>query len=90
MLVRKYLINYWVEGFLQFMIKLGVKGLVTNWATLSSFLVQSIIIINRPGVAGAVLQTPPWLTNSVGQSSFVEISSNHHNFQTVRARDLRF
>ena len=31
-------------------------------------------VINRPGVAGAVLQTPLWFIKSVTQSSFVKIS----------------
>ena len=54
----------------------------------------TLLIINRPGVAGAVLQTPPLLINSVSQSvsqsSFVEISSAQLHSQTVRARDFKF
>ena len=49
---------------------------------------------NRPGEAGAVLQTALSLINKlikwVSQSSFVKISSKHHTSQTVRAKDLKF
>ena len=44
--------------------------------------------VNRPGVAGAVLQTPS--INSVTESSFVKISSKHLRSQIVKARDLTF
>ena len=40
-------------------------------------------LVNRPGVAGAVLQTPPSFIDLVSQSSFVEISSKHFQSQTV-------
>ena len=52
--------------------------------------VHSDRIINRPGVAGAVLQTPLLLINLLTQSFFVEISSEHLQSQTVRARELTF
>ena len=39
---------------------------------LSMFLVP-VRIINRPGVARAVLQTPPLLIHSVSESSFVKL-----------------
>ena len=42
-----------------------------NWALHFSVPKQ---IINRPGVAGAALQTPPSLTDWLGQRSFVEWS----------------
>ena len=58
--------------------------------TLGGYTGFACKVFNRPGVAGAVLQTPPSLINRFIDSSFVEISSNHHNFQTVRARDLKF
>ena len=45
--------------------------------------------INRPGEAGAVLQTPLSLINSFSDSWFVEISSRHLHSQTVRPRDLK-
>ena len=47
-------------------------------------------VFNRPGVAGAVLQIPPSLIDSVSNSSFPSKYSKHHNSQTVRARDLKF
>ena len=43
-------------------------------------------IINRPGVAGALLQT----ASSVIKSWFVEIYSKHCQSQTGRARELKF
>ena len=51
---------------------------------------SNTFFFNRPGVARAVLHSPPSLINRLTKSSFVEIYSNHHNFQTVRARDLKF
>ena len=45
---------------------------------------------NRPGVAGAVLQTLPLPIKSVGQSSFSSKSSKHHNSKTVKPRELKF
>ena len=47
-------------------------------------------IITTPGEAGAVLQTPPSVSESVSESSFVEISSIHCISQTVRGRELNF
>ena len=46
-------------------------------------------IINRPGVAGAVLQTALSLCK-VTNSWFVEIYSKHCQYQTGRARKLKF
>ena len=46
-------------------------------------------IFNRPGVARAVLQSPPWLINSVTHP-LVKISSKHSQSQTGRARVLKF
>ena len=46
-------------------------------------------VINRPGVAGAVLQSPPSLINSVSDP-LVKISSKHSQSQTGRARVLKF
>ena len=48
------------------------------------------VMFNRPGVAGAVLQTPASLIKSVAQSSFSSKSSKHHNSQTVWPRELTF
>ena len=42
-------------------------------------------IVTRPGVAGAVLQTPPLLIQ-VSKASFVKISSTNLHSQTVRVR----
>ena len=47
-------------------------------------------IINRPGVAGTVLQTPSSLSQSVSQSVFSSEPSTHHYTQTGRARELKF
>ena len=43
-------------------------------------------LFNRPGVAGAVLQT----ASSFSNSWFVEIYSKHCQSQTGRARELKF
>ena len=51
---------------------------------------EALLIINRPGVAGAVLRTLPLLIDLFSHSSFVEISSAHLHSQTVRARELKF
>ena len=47
-------------------------------------------IINRPGVAGAIHQTPSALVNYFSKSAFVEISSKHLHSQFVRAKELKF
>ena len=47
-------------------------------------------IFNRPGVAGAVLQTSSSLIKSVTKAAFSSESSQHHKSQTVRARKLKF
>ena len=47
-------------------------------------------LFNRPGVAGAVLQTPLWLSDKFIQSSFPSKSSTHHYSQTVRAGEFTF
>ena len=47
-------------------------------------------MFNRPGAAGAVLQTPLSLINWLIESSFVEISSEHLHSKTVRAGKLKF
>ena len=46
-------------------------------------------IFNRPVKPGLFYKHMS-LINLFGDSSFVEISSNNHNFQTVKARDLKF
>ena len=45
-------------------------------------------VIYRPGVAGAVLQTPLLLINSISKSSSSSKSSKHYYSQPVRPRDL--
>ena len=54
----------------------------------TSWMVEKIV--NRPGVAGAVLQTPSSFIHSVSQWSFSSESSKYHKSQTVRARELTF
>ena len=56
--------------------------------SLFRFWVQSIF--NRFGVAGAVLQSPPSLINSLSRWPFSFKPSKHHYTQTVRARELKF
>ena len=46
--------------------------------------------VNRPGVAGALLQTPPSLINSVTHWCYSFRSSEHHKSQTAIARELTF
>ena len=48
------------------------------------------LVVQRPGVAGAVLQTPALLTDSLNGSSFSTKSSEYLHYQTVRARELKF
>ena len=45
--------------------------------------------LNRPGVAGAVLQTPLSFIHLLSRSSFCSESSGHCVSQTVRAREER-
>ena len=47
-------------------------------------------VITRPGVAGAVLQTPSSLINYFIKWSFVKISSWHLQSKAVEARELTF
>ena len=54
------------------------------------FFTQVLQLVNNHGVAGAVLQTPLLIINSVSDSSSVEISSAHIHSQTVKARKLKF
>ena len=53
-----------------------------------------LCVFKRPGVAGAVLQTPLSLTdklnNWLSQRSFSSRYSQYHKSQTVRARQLKF
>ena len=57
----------------------------------SPFTKHSLFIVfNRPGAAGAILQTPLSLNNAFIDGSLSSKSSKHHYSQTVRARDLKF
>ena len=51
-------------GWLQYFLPLFLHNL--------TYFVNLINIFDRPGVAGAVLQAPLWLINSLSKSSFVE------------------
>ena len=44
------------------------------------------ILFNRPGVVGAVLQTPLSLITSLAESPFSSKPSKYRHTQTVRAR----
>ena len=48
------------------------------------------IIFNRPGVAGAVLQTPLLLIHTFINSSFSSKPSKYHYTQSIRAKELKF
>ena len=48
------------------------------------------LVINRPGVAGAVLQTLLSMIDSLIQSTFSSKPSKHQYTQSVRARELKF
>ena len=68
--------------FLQIFEKfLGLKG--KSWEAKTS-------LVNRPGVAGAVLHTALLLINALIQWSFSSRYSQDHDSQTVRARGLKF
>ena len=60
-----------------------------NWKGASKNC-QPLILINRPGVAGAVLQTTLSLIDSISQSFFSSQSSKYNFSQTVKARTLTF
>ena len=47
------------------------------------------MVFNRPGVARAVLQSPPLLIHSLSHPSF-QISSKHCQSETGRGRELKF
>ena len=47
-------------------------------------------VLNRPGVAGPVLQTPLSLINEVSKKSFSCQPLKYNQFQTLRARELTF
>ena len=47
-------------------------------------------VINRPGVAGAVLQAPLSLIHSFCRSAYSFKSSKYHTTQTVMVRELTF
>ena len=51
---------------------------------------QKYNIINRPGVAGAVLKTPLSLIDWFLNPPFSSKYSKYHTSQTIRARDLQF
>ena len=55
-----------------------------------SHFIHQHIVFNRPGVAGAVLQSPPSLIKTLIKSWFVEIYSKYCYSQTIRARELKF
>ena len=59
-------------------------------AKIYPLYVPILQIINRPGVAGAVLQSPPLLTYLLIKSAFSSRYSQHHKSQTVRAGQLKF
>ena len=54
----------------------------------SAMAIQAVI--NRPGVAGPVLQSPPTFTDLLSQSSFSSKFSKHHKSQISLASDLKF
>ena len=61
----------------------------THFLYKASVRLYSILLLtikNRPGVAGAVLQTH----SSLRRSSFSSKSSEHLHSQTVRAREIQF
>ena len=69
----------------------------TNWRSYSvegCYQWGQPCLVNRPGVAGAFLQTPLSLIHSfinwLSRWSFVGISSEHLHSQTLRARELKF
>ena len=60
---------------------------ISIWASIKCVFNS---LFKRPGVAGAVLQSPPLLINSFGRWSFLSESSRHCRCQTVRAGELQF
>ena len=60
------------------------------WRLLCFPIKLLIYIFNRPGVVGAVLQTPLSLIQRVSQLAFSSKSSKYHKSQTVGGRGLKF
>ena len=54
------------------------------------FIVRIEAVINIPGVAWVVVQTPSKLVHSLTESSFVKISSKHCISKSIKNRDLIF
>ena len=84
-----FLRGYW------FVRDISYATLMTNVARLRAEIWQLPgRLFNRPGVAGAVLQTTSSLIYSdsqwVSQSAFSSKSSRYHKSQTIRARELKF
>ena len=69
---------------------LALSSLYTTFTSEIMMQFYNYFIFNRPGVAGAVLQTASSLIKWVSQSSFSSRYSQHHDSQTVRARELKF
>ena len=68
-----------------------LNKLVSAWSTfLYLYVYTDKIIINRTGVAGAVLQTTASLTDWTSHLTFSSQSSKHHISQAIRARNLKF
>ena len=72
------------SAFNRVRIMLIIAGLPLPYASTRNQL------FNKPGVAGAVLQTPLSLINSFIESSFSSKSLEYHKLQTIRARELQF
>ena len=59
-------------------------------ATKKNQFENSLRFCNRPVIAGAVLQTPLSLINSVSLSAFYSQYSRYHKSQTIIDRELKF
>ena len=76
-------------SYSRFMIIIYGPVQVAKWPSVAkSWLIS---LINRPGVAGAVLKhLCYWLIQSVSQCSCSSKSSKYHKSQTIRAREPTF
>ena len=80
--------NYECLNTSQVLIKQSNSNNNKNHNTTLMRALRGCSVINRPGVAGAVLQTSLSLIDSLSQRSFSSKPSKHHYTQTVTAREF--
>ena len=85
---QKIYLTYFIRNQLWFFFKLFLSKVVWYgdliFETHVRCFMEILHLINRPGVADSVLQTPLSLINWVGKWSFSSQSSRHHKSQILR------